>query len=47
VLPAIELSRYPALAKYLENMRKRPSVATAIAEEATMWRAELARHAAV
>jgi glutathione S-transferase len=46
VLPAIELSRYPALAKYLERMRKRPSVAKAIAEEATMWRAELARHAA-
>jgi glutathione S-transferase len=45
-IPSIEMARHPALAAYLERHRKRPSVAKAMAEEAPMWRAEIARHQA-
>jgi glutathione S-transferase len=46
VLPSIDMSRYPALADYLDRLRKRASVAKAMSEEAALWRAELARHQA-
>jgi glutathione S-transferase len=46
VIPSIEMARYPALVSYLDRLRKRPSVAKAMAEEAVLWRAELARHQA-
>jgi glutathione S-transferase len=46
VIPSIEMSRYPALADYLDRMRHRASVGKAMAEEASLWRAELARHQA-
>jgi glutathione S-transferase len=46
VVPAIDMSRYPATAAYLERQRKRASVAKAMAEEAGLYRAELARHQA-
>jgi glutathione S-transferase len=46
VIPAIDMSRYPAIRDYLDRQRKRPSVAKAMAEEASLWRAEIARHQA-
>jgi glutathione S-transferase len=46
VIPEIEMARHPAIAAYLERMRKRPSVAKATAEEVPMFRAEVARHKA-
>jgi glutathione S-transferase len=45
-IPSIEMARHPALASYLERLRKRPSVAKAMAEEIPMFRAEVARHQA-
>jgi glutathione S-transferase len=45
-IPAIAMSDYPALAAYLDRQRKRASVAKAISEEATLYRAEMARHQA-
>ncbi len=46
VIPAIDMSRYPATVAYLERLRKRASVAKAMTEEAGLYRAELARHQA-
>ena len=46
VIPEIEMARHPAIAAYLDRMRKRPSVAKAMAEEVPMYRAEMARHRA-
>lgn len=46
VIPQIDMTQYPAVAAYLDRMRKRPSVAKAMAEEAVLWRVELARHKA-
>ena len=46
VIPSIEMARYPAVVAYLDRLRKRPSVAKAMAEEAVLWRAELSRHQA-
>jgi glutathione S-transferase len=46
VVPAIDMSRYPALVDYLDRLRSRASVAKAMAEEAGLYRAELARHKA-
>jgi glutathione S-transferase len=46
VIPEIEMARHPAMAAYLERLRKRPSVAKAMAEEVPMFRAEVARHKA-
>jgi glutathione S-transferase len=45
VIPRIDLSKYPATARYLASMRRRPSIAKSMAAEAVLWRAELARHA--
>jgi glutathione S-transferase len=46
VIPAIDMSQYPAVADYLARLRQRESVAKAMTEEALLWRAELARHKA-
>jgi glutathione S-transferase len=46
VIPAIEMSQYPALVAYLGRLRQRASVAKAMGEEALLWKAELARHQA-
>jgi glutathione S-transferase len=46
VIPAIEMSQYPALVDYLSRLRQRASVARAMGEEALLWKAELARHQA-
>jgi glutathione S-transferase len=46
VIPAIEMSHYPALVAYLDRLRQRASVARAMGEEALLWKAELARHQA-
>ena len=46
VIPAIEMSHYPALVDYLNRLRKRASIAKAMGEEALLWKAELARHQA-
>jgi glutathione S-transferase len=45
-VPAIAMSDYPTLAAYLDRQRKRASVAKALSEEATLYRAEMARHQA-
>ena len=45
-LPMIDFGKYPAVKNYLERMRKRPSVAKALAEEFALYQAELARHKA-
>jgi glutathione S-transferase len=45
-VPAIDMSPNTAVLAYLNRLRKRPSVAKALGEEAPMWRAELARHQA-
>ena len=42
--PMIDFAKYPAVKDYLERMRKRPSVAKALAEEFALYQAELARH---
>ena len=44
--PMIDYSRYPAVTAYLERMKKRPSVAKALAEEFDLYKAEIARHKA-
>ena len=46
VIPAIEMSQYPALVAYLGRLRQRASVARALGEEALLWKAEIARHQA-
>jgi glutathione S-transferase len=46
VIPAIDMSQYPALVAYLGRLRQRASVAKAMGEEALLWKAELARHQA-
>jgi len=42
--PMIDFSKYPAVKDYLERMKKRPSVARALAEEFSLYQAEIARH---
>ena len=44
--PMIDFSKYPAVKAYLERMKKRPSVARALAEEFALYQAEMARHKA-
>ena len=44
--PMIDFSKYPAVKAYLERMKKRPSVAKALAEEFALYQAEVARHKA-
>ncbi len=44
--PMIDFSKYPAVKAYLERMKKRPSVAKALAEEFALYQAEIARHKA-
>ena len=44
--PMIDFSKYPAVKDYLERMKKRPSVAKALAEEFALYKAEIARHKA-
>ena len=44
--PMIDFSKYPAVTAYLERMKKRPSVAKALAEEFALYQAEIARHKA-
>jgi glutathione S-transferase len=44
--PMIDFGKYPAVKDYLERMRKRPSVAKALAEEFALYQAEIARHKA-
>src|SRR2546430_1043390 len=44
--PMIDFSKYPAVKAYLERMKKRPSVAKALAEEFSLYQAEMARHKA-
>ena len=44
--PMIDFSKYPAVKDYLERMRKRPSIAKALAEEFALYQAEIARHKA-
>jgi glutathione S-transferase len=46
VIPSIPMTQYPALAAYLERLRKRASVAKAMIEEVALWKAELVRHQA-
>jgi glutathione S-transferase len=44
--PPIELAKWPVVKAYYERLRARPSIAKAIAEEFTLYQAELARHKA-
>jgi glutathione S-transferase len=44
--PPIELAKWPSAKAYYERLRARPSIARAIAEEFTLYQAELARHKA-
>ena len=44
--PPIELAKWPNVKAYHERLRARPSIARAIAEEFTLYQAELARHKA-
>jgi glutathione S-transferase len=44
--PMIDFKAYPAVIAYLERMRKRPSIARALAEEFKLYEAEIARHKA-
>lgn len=44
--PQIDFSKWPNVKGYLSRLRKRPSVAKALAEEATLYQAEVARHKA-
>jgi len=44
--PPIELAKWPGVKAYYERLRVRPSIARAIAEEFTLYQAELARHKA-
>ena len=42
--PMIDFAKYPAVKDYLDRMKKRPSIAKALAEEFELYKAELARH---
>jgi len=42
--PPVELAKWPAVKAYYERMRARPHVATAMAEELELYKAEIARH---
>jgi glutathione S-transferase len=44
--PPIELRKWPNVKAYHDRLRARPSIARAIAEEFTLYQAELARHQA-
>jgi len=44
--PPIELAKWPAVNAYYERLSGRPSIARAVAEEFTLYQAELARHKA-
>ena len=44
--PEIDLANYPNVKAYLERMRKRPSVAGALALEVPLFQAEMARRKA-
>ena len=44
--PQIDLTKWPAIADYLNRFRARPSVAKALAEERVLFKAEVARHTA-
>jgi glutathione S-transferase len=44
--PPIELAKWPAIKAYYDHTMKRPSVVKAVAEEFTLYRAEIARHKA-
>ncbi|MDO9562198.1 MAG: glutathione binding-like protein [Bradyrhizobium sp.] len=44
--PPIELAKWPEVKAYHDRLRARPSIARAIAEEFTLYQAELARHRA-
>jgi glutathione S-transferase len=41
----VALAEYPAVRAYHERLRKRPSIARAVAEELVLFRNEQARHA--
>jgi glutathione S-transferase len=45
-IPAIELSKWPAIKAYYDRTRQRPSVMKAASEELTLYKAELSRHKA-
>ncbi|ETR78396.1 glutathione S-transferase [Afipia sp. P52-10] len=45
-IPALDLSKWPAIAAYVQRIKLRPSVQKAAAEEFTLYKAELARHKA-
>ena len=44
--PMLNFAAYPAVTAYLKRLRQRPSVAKAMAEEVTLFQAEMARHKA-
>ena len=44
--PPIDLARWPNIKAYYERTRARPSIAKALAEEFSLYKAELARHKA-
>ena len=44
--PPIELAKWPVVKAYYERLRKRPSIAKAVAEELELFKAELARRTA-
>src|ERR1051325_5059862 len=44
--PPIDLAKWPHIKAYYERTRARPSIATALAEEFALYKAELARHKA-
>jgi len=44
--PPVELAKWPTAKAYYERLRKRPSIARAMAEEYELYKAELARHQA-
>jgi glutathione S-transferase len=44
-VPQIDLTKWPALDRYVARLRKRPSIAKAFEEELPLYRAEQARHA--
>ena len=46
VIPAIDMSRYPAVADYLTRQRQRASVVKALSDEVPLYSAELARNQA-
>ena len=44
--PPIDLAKWPHIKAYYERTRARPSIARALAEEFSLYKAELARHKA-